>query len=186
MTTAHSFARAVALSRPSHALSLSEAHSEARSLYSESSFTMEVTVGQVAGIIAAAVFIVQFLFPNAIVLVLVCLIGNQHSAVTWSVVGRQINNSQWPILLRSDTNASRGVYSQVNGMAYLRPIGAALVAIAAIVTPLGLYDAIVPGKVMREVPFAYLEDDSPLGLGTPQQGSDIWFSRSCGGMFGLA
>lgn len=147
---------------------------------------MEITIAQVAGIIAAAVFIVQFLLPNAIVLVLVCLIGNQHNAVTWSVVGRQINNSQWPLLLQSDTTASRGVFSGVNAMAYLRPIGAALVAVAAVITPLGLHDAIVPDEAMQAVPFTYLKDNGPLGYGTPQQGSDIWFSRSCGGFLGLA
>lgn len=147
---------------------------------------MAVTVGQVAGIIAAAVFVVQFLFPNAIVLVLVCLIGNQHSAVTWSVVGRQVNNSQWPLLLRSDTNGGRGVYPKVKLMAWLRPLGAALVGVAAVVTPLGLYDAIVPEKAMQAVPFTYLQDNSPFGYGTPQQGRDVWFSRSCGGMLGLA
>ena len=147
---------------------------------------MEITVGQVAGIIAAAVFFVQILFPNALVLVLVCLIGNQHSAVTWSVVGRQINNSQWPILLRSDTTASRGVSPKVNAMSYLRPLGIALIAVAAIVTPLGLHDAIVPDEAMQAVPFAYLQDKSPLGYGTPAQGSDIWLSRSCGGFLGPA
>ena len=147
---------------------------------------MEITVGQVAGIIAAVVFVVQFLFPNAIVLVLVCLIGNQHSAVTWSVVGRQVNNSQWPMLLKSDTAAGRGVYRKVKLMALLRPIAAAVVAVAAVTTPLGLYDAIVPGKAMQAVPFTYLQDNSPFGYGSPQQGRDVWFSRSCGGMLGLA
>lgn len=147
---------------------------------------MEITVGQVAGIIAAAVVVVGFLFPNAVVLVLVCLIGNKHSVVTWSVVGRQINNSQWPILLRSDTSATSGVHSKVNGMAYLRPVGTALIAIAAIITPLGLYDALLPAEAMQQVPFSYLQDSSPLGYGTPEQGSHIWFSRSCGGMLGQA
>jgi len=147
---------------------------------------MEITVGQVAGIIAAVVFVVQFLFPNAIVLVLVCLVGNQHSAVTWSVVGRQVNNSQWPLLLKSDTAAARGVYPKVKLIALLRPIAAVLVAVAAVITPLGLYDAIVPSKAMQAVPFAYLQDNSPLGYGTPPQGREVWFSRSCGGVLGLA
>lgn len=142
---------------------------------------MEITVGQVSGVIAAAVAIVQFLFPNALVLVLVCLLGNQHSAVTWSVTGRQLSHSIWPTILRSDTAASQGVCSSVKWLALLRPIGLFLIAVAAIVTPLGLYDSVLPENALKSVAFVHLADSSPMGLGTPPQGRDVFINRECGG-----
>lgn len=58
---------------------------------------------------------------------------------------------------------------------------ALLVAIAAVITPLGLYDDIVPGgKVLR--PFNYAPDPSPFGYGTPPR-SNLSFSRVCGAQF---
>lgn len=146
---------------------------------------MEITIGQVSGVIAAIVFIVQHLFPNALVLLLACLIGNEHSAVTWSVVGRLINNSLWPTLLRSDTSASDGVYPTVSRLKLLRPLGLGLIGAAAVVTPLGLYDAIIPNKNMQNVAFASLQDGGPLGYGTMQAQTDVWFNRQCGGFSGL-
>jgi hypothetical protein len=70
---------------------------------------MSITIGQVSGIIAAAVFVVQFIFPNALVLIIVSILGNDHNAVTWSVVSRHLLSSNWPFLLRSDTAAGAGV-----------------------------------------------------------------------------
>ena len=47
---------------------------------------ISLTVGYVSGIIAAAVFILQFLVPNALIIILASALGNEHTAVTWSVV----------------------------------------------------------------------------------------------------
>ena len=54
----------------------------------------------------------------------------------------------------------------------------ALIAIAGIVTPLGLYEALVP---LGETPtqFQYVRDTSPMGYGTPPR-SSLGFSRKCG------
>lgn len=147
---------------------------------------MDITVGQVSGVIAAAVAVIQFLFPNALVLVLVCLIGNQHSAVTWSVAGRQLSHSIWPSILRSDTAANHYVYPSVKRLAFLRPVGLILIAVAAVVTPLGLHDAVLPEKAMKEVAFVRLADLSSMGAGTPPQGKEVFFSRTCGGYGGVA
>lgn len=145
---------------------------------------MSITVGQVSGIIAAAVFITQLLFPNALVIVLACVIDTQHTAVTWSVVQRQLGNSLWPTILGSDTAASQGVYRPVNLLAVFRPIGVAVIALAAVVTPLGLYDAVLPDKHLQEVVFTYLQDTGPMGYGTPPQGDDVYPNRECGGFGG--
>lgn len=58
---------------------------------------------------------------------------------------------------------------------------AALVAIAAVITPLGLYDAISTGH-SDSVAFTYARDPSPMGYGTPPR-SDLGFSRTCEGRF---
>ena len=42
-----------------------------------------LTVGHVSGIIAAAIFILQFVLPNALVIILVGILGNKHTAVSW-------------------------------------------------------------------------------------------------------
>ncbi|KKZ63673.1 hypothetical protein EMCG_01980 [[Emmonsia] crescens] len=61
----------------------------------------------------------------------------------------------------------------------MRPLTLAVVAIAAIVTPLGLYDAIVPAQSTSLQPFQYSQDESPFGFGTPPR-SDLGFNRFCG------
>jgi hypothetical protein len=53
-----------------------------------------------------------------------------------------------------------------------------LVAVAGIVTPLGLYETLLPAKDLQ-TPFHYLEDNSPFGYGTPPR-SNYSFSRICG------
>lgn len=147
---------------------------------------MAITVGQVSGIIAAAVFTIQLLFPNALVIVLACVIDDRHTAVTWSVIQRQLGNSLWPTILNSDTAASRHVNRRVNYLAYFRPIGLALIAIAAVVTPLGLYEAVLPNKNMKRVAFTFLQDNTPMGYGTPPQGIDVYPNRGCGGFGGFS
>lgn len=147
---------------------------------------LDITVGQVSGIIAAAAVIIQFLFPNALVLVLVCLLGKQHSAVTYSVTARQIHSSLWPAILRSDAAAGHEVYVPVRSLALLRPLGLMLIALAAVITPLGLYDAVLPESQMQSMSFVHLADSSALGLGTPAQGPDVVINRECGGFGGYS
>jgi chromate transport protein ChrA len=56
---------------------------------------ISLTIGYVSGIIAAIIFVLQFLLPNALIIVLVGLLKNEHSAVTWSVVERNLLSSMW-------------------------------------------------------------------------------------------
>lgn len=64
-------------------------------------------------------------------------------------------------------------------MTWLRPLALGLVAIAAVVTPLGLYDDVVPSKTPQSVAFAYTQDPGPMGYGTPAR-SNLGFTRTCG------
>lgn len=56
---------------------------------------VSLTIGYVSGIIAAVIFGLQFVFPNALILVLVGCLKNEHTAVTWSVVERNLLSSMW-------------------------------------------------------------------------------------------
>jgi hypothetical protein len=127
---------------------------------------LSLTVGYVSGIIAAAVFVLQFLIPNALIVILVGILGDEHTAVTWSVVERSLLGSLWPLFLSADSAATRGVDRSVCLVTWLKPLGFGLVTVAAIVTPLGLYDAIEPGRRTVSTTMAYVSDPSPFGYGT--------------------
>lgn len=138
-----------------------------------------LTIGHLSAVIAAVIAILQFLLPNALVLVLVSALSDNHTAVTWSVVGRSLGNSLWPLFLRSDTTASKDVSTKVRIITWLRPIGFALIAVAAVVTPIGLYETIGLSRKTQMVSFIYIRDVGPMGYGTPPR-SGMGFSRSCG------
>lgn len=55
----------------------------------------------------------------------------------------------------------------------------AILSIASIVTPLGLYDSIEPADSQTKEQFAYIRDRSAFGYGTPDR-IDAPFTRSCG------
>lgn len=140
---------------------------------------INLTVGQVSGIIAAAIFVLQFLLPNALIVMLVSLLGESHTLVTWSVVQRNLMSSLWPTLLRTDSTASRGVNLKVRLFTWTKPLGLGLVTVAAVVTPLGLYQSIEPDRHAQLVPMKYVADSSPFGYATAPR-SSMGFSRSCG------
>ena len=95
-----------------------------------------------------------------------------------STLNKALHSSWWPTILRSDSVASSGVTASVTFATYLGLFTTILVAIAAVITPLGLSDAILPReKVSR--PFSYAKDPSPFGYGTPPR-SNLGFSRICG------
>ena len=54
----------------------------------------------------------------------------------------------------------------------------ALIAVAGVATPLGLYETLLPADDIQ-TPFQYLKDTSPFGYGTPPR-SNFSFSRICG------
>ncbi|KAJ9602902.1 hypothetical protein H2200_012682 [Cladophialophora chaetospira] len=139
-----------------------------------------ITIGYVSGVIAAAVFVLQFLLPNALIVVLVGSLKDEHTAVTWSVVERNLLSSMWPLFLKTDAAATHGVDRRIRLLTWLRPLALGLVAVAAIVTPLGLYDDILPSKTPQSVAFTYMQDPGPMGYGTPAR-SNLGFTRTCGG-----
>lgn len=99
------------------------------------------------------------------------------------MIGRFLHASRWPTLLYADSAAIRGVPGHVLFITRMKTILALLTAIAAVVTPLGLYQAIVEDDEWTEnVSFHYLEDPTEFGYGTPPR-VDLPWSRICGSWY---
>jgi hypothetical protein len=140
---------------------------------------MALTVGYVSGIIAAGIHVLQIFLPTALALMIAGVLKEESTAATWSVVGRALHSSYWPQILRSDTSTSDSIDRRIKFLILLKPLALLIVTAAAIVTPLGLYDTILPGRSPQQVPFSYVSDLSPMGYGTPPR-SDLGFNRWCG------
>ena len=145
-----------------------------------------LTVGYIAGIIAAVVYAAQLVIPNIVALLLVGVVKGEHSAVTWSVLGRALSSTYWPLFYATDSApSSPGVELPVKLVIWLRATCLAMVTVAAIVTPMGLYDVTSAVDQTRLVPFTYIDDISPMGYGTVPR-SALGFSRVCGGRWLIA
>lgn len=141
-----------------------------------------LTVGYVSGMIAAAIYLLQLVLPNAIVLVLVGFLRETHSAVSWSSVQHTLASSLWPTILRTDAARTRQLHPRVQAIDGLRQLAALLLTVAAVITPLGLTDAIAPEGRTRNLRFSYVEDLGPMGYGTPPI-SGLGFARKCGDFY---
>jgi len=143
---------------------------------------VELTIAVASACIAAGIAILQFVLPNALALVLTGTLSESQPAVTWSVVSRFLFSSDWPLFLRSDAATSIGVSRKISLVTWTKPVGLLLIAVAAIVTPLGLYDEIGPVSYTEDVEFAYVADSSLIGSNTPaRSGRGFKFSRLCAG-----
>ncbi|EAU35445.1 predicted protein [Aspergillus terreus NIH2624] len=146
---------------------------------------VEISVADASGIIAAAVFIVQLFIPLAVALALVGLVREQEAAVTWSVLGRTLQSTYWPMILRTDTAAGTGVRRTVKAGVFLLPGALGVLAVASIVTPLGLYDGFAPAPNKALYDFQYVKDPTVMGSATPPR-SPLPFNRQCGSFYDSA
>ncbi|XP_014561460.1 hypothetical protein COCVIDRAFT_22421 [Bipolaris victoriae FI3] len=142
-----------------------------------------LSVGQVSALIAAGTTSLQLLLPLAIPLILIAFINKrddqvQQTAVTWSTLSRTLHSTYWPTILSSDSSASKNVNPAVVAAVYLGIFTTVLVAVTAVITPLGLYDAMLSSKPQR-VPFSYAQDLTPFGYGSLPR-NDMGFNRICG------
>ena len=110
--------------------------------------------------------------------VLVGFVSEENTAVTWSVLGRSLQASPWPTILQTDAAARHGVRRIVSNGLMLQTAIVLLVSVAAIVTPLGLYQTVEPDGQELDA-FQFVQDDSPFGYGTPLRLAGP-FTRSCG------
>lgn len=124
--------------------------------------------------------IVQFTYPLLITLVAVGFLKRTSNAATWSVFGRLIHTSLWPFLLQTDTASGSKVEKRVRIMSVLSIFASVLLAVAAIVTPLGLYSTVIEMEI-TDAAFSYVRDTSPIGLAT--QARDTYrANRICGAL----
>ncbi|KAF9891016.1 hypothetical protein FE257_005273 [Aspergillus nanangensis] len=140
---------------------------------------MGLTIAEVSGLIATGVFVLQLALPLLIPWILVALVTENNSILTWAVLGRYLHSSLWPTLLGSSTASTTGVPSRVVWTGWLQTAVLAVISIASICTPLGLYNSIEPGKALTSRQFGYARDPSAFGYGTPPR-SAAPFTRNCG------
>ncbi|KAL4876251.1 hypothetical protein BJY04DRAFT_231725 [Aspergillus karnatakaensis] len=147
---------------------------------------MDLTVGQVSGIIAAGVVVVKIVLPTLCAFLFIGTLQERNSATTtsavsWSSIGRLLHSSYWPTILSSDSAALSGVPFIVLFFRYAGMLCTMLISIAAIVTPLGLYESMVPGHPEPEQ-FHHIQDEGIFGTGTPRRNDSVTWSRICGGL----
>ncbi|RSL40378.1 hypothetical protein CEP54_016133 [Fusarium duplospermum] len=163
----------------------------------------DLSVGQVAGMVATGIFVYCPTKPCATYYTRIssgrsihdysirchlasepCLASVFHKRLTLflsrSVVSRSLHSSYWPAILRSNPTASAGQHKRVELLVWLTPIAKILLALAAILTPLGLYDSIVLSREPEPQSFHYAQDTSVLGFGTMPR-LDFGINRRCGG-----
>ncbi|PGH18797.1 hypothetical protein AJ79_00210 [Helicocarpus griseus UAMH5409] len=140
---------------------------------------MGLTVGQVSGLIAVGVFLLRISLVLLLGILVATLLPDENTAVTWSVANGLLQSTPWSSLLRTDAKASKNVSRRIQLLSLSLTLSLLLLGIASIVTPLGLYDEVAPGKSTK-VTFEYVSDNSSFGLGTPPRpGGPI--TRLCGG-----
>lgn len=140
---------------------------------------IELSVGQVSAIIAALIAALQLFFPTALALLIVGVLKDDMTAVSWSSIGATLHGSYWATLLRADTATTFNVQTSVKWLLRLSSLTVLIIYAASVVTPIGLYDTVEPSESLQDVSFPYLADTGPFGYGTPQR-SDLGFNRQCG------
>lgn len=140
-----------------------------------------LTQAQAATVINAVLTIIQYTFGLAIVVILVYFMYNINSAIAWSGVTRTLHSSIWPVLLRTDSTSSGGSWTRISFLSNLSIVGAILVAIAGVVTPLGLSDGPYVQTESVSIGATYIPDVSPIGRATsPSEG--FIYGRTCGAL----
>ncbi|KAF6835364.1 hypothetical protein CMUS01_05815 [Colletotrichum musicola] len=138
---------------------------------------VEITIGYVAGAIAAAIVVAQIWCPTAIALILAGLLRDTETAATWNIASRVLQRTWWPTILQSDSVLTRGARLRITLVSWSVPIIAVLIAITGVVTPLGLYEEMDTLDTKLGT-FTYVKDTGSFGAGTsPRRLYN--FSRTC-------
>ncbi|GIZ41400.1 hypothetical protein CKM354_000470500 [Cercospora kikuchii] len=125
--------------------------------------TDHITVAQAAAVLNVAIVVVQVTYPLLISLVAVGIVKRRTNVATWSVFGRLINHSHWPFLLQTDSVNGKKVDKRIQGIAITSTLTTLLLAVAAVVTPLGLRSQLRAGEA-QDIRFEYIRDTSALGM----------------------
>lgn len=96
-----------------------------------------------------------------------------------SVIGRLLQSSDWPDLLRVDSAASEHVVWPARFCRGARLLATLLIPLVAIVTPLGLHDTVAPSDNPTNETFHYVVDRGIFGYNTPSGIGSLPWSRVC-------
>ncbi|KFA72653.1 hypothetical protein S40288_03390 [Stachybotrys chartarum IBT 40288] len=124
-----------------------------------------LTIAQVSGLIAAAAVVVQYALPAGLVVILVGYAGNENNAATWSSINRTISNTIWPLILQADSVGTKNLGFVAVALSWTMTLGALLLVLAGVMTPLGLRDEILPSKT-EPIDFQYASDPTSWGTVT--------------------
>ncbi|KAJ7201113.1 hypothetical protein GGX14DRAFT_544817 [Mycena pura] len=138
-----------------------------------------ITVGEAATVINVIVAFFEYSIALAVVALLVYFTPPVHSALAWNVIGRNLHSSLWPTILRTDSTSARGTGVRVALFTYLLFAVTVLVAVAGVVTPLGLKNGPMLSNPPQNISTAFIEDTSPLGRATTPSDGFV-YSRLCG------
>jgi hypothetical protein len=139
-----------------------------------------ITVAEAATVINAAIIVIQYTLALALVIILGYAIRRRLSTNTpmaWSVITRILQSSLWPTLLRTDSTASSNAGVSLFSNLFL--LSGILIALAGVITPLGLKNGPLVQSRHNFMHSLYIPDTSPIGLATsPREGYE--YSRICG------
>ncbi|PWI64238.1 hypothetical protein PCL_11358 [Purpureocillium lilacinum] len=139
---------------------------------------VDVSVGQAAGIIAAAIVVARLLCPLGLTFLLACLLRDTETASTWSLANQTVQASLWPMLVGSDTSrASHKAHRHIRLLSASLTALAILGAIVGVVTPLGLSEKLVSLREQAGT-FEYSRDSSSYSRGTSLRRNGS-FHRHC-------
>ncbi|OAP65446.1 hypothetical protein AYL99_01418 [Fonsecaea erecta] len=139
---------------------------------------INLTVGEVAGLISGLHIVIPLLFA----FVLVGIVRDRSfDAVTWSSISHLLQSSWWPLLLQSDGAAGnfmgKMVRWRVFGVSMLVTLATICLVVANFLTPKPLQEKINPSRGLHDVEFHYVTDPSYYGVATlDRQG----VNRRCG------
>lgn len=97
------------------------------------------------------------------------------------MISRFLHSSLWPVILQTDSAATFSSSKFALLVSITRNFVLVLIGVAAIVTPLGLYEGIDESGEAQPETFHYIKDTSPWGFGTPPRPDNQW-SRICGSL----
>jgi hypothetical protein len=140
-----------------------------------------ITVSQAATVMNACIAIVQYTIGVALVVLLVYIMRNANSAISWSSVSRTLHSSYWPDLLHADSASSRGNDVRVQFVSILTTVSAILLVASSVITPLGLKNGSLVLSSYSPTSAVYVSDSSPIGQATPPR--DLYtYGRICGSL----
>ncbi|RSL81766.1 hypothetical protein CEP52_017127 [Fusarium oligoseptatum] len=139
---------------------------------------VDLTTGQVAAIIAFGIVVARVWCPTIGTFILTGVLQDRETAATWTVAAKHLQSSYWPLVLQSDATKDRGVRKPIVVISLLLPLLSLLIAVAGVVTPLGLYESNEPKSKSIRANFEYVRDSSTFFSSTSTR-DDKPFTRVC-------